>query len=274
MRKQLFGSADNNYHNREDFNKCEKLVSKLLHEQTRHLLLRGYNIVLDNTHLSEKYIEEVFFNYNHMANIEILFFYVDYDIATQRLKEREGANVNLHYLEKQYKAFKVVKEKYKKQIFTPKVDTKYYPSEPNLPKCCIIDLDGTLSLFDKKVKSPYNRDFENDEVNIPVLYAIKEALRNNIQIIFFSGRQNIYRDTTMLFLTISCELNEDNFKLFMRDTDDFRSDDIIKMELFDKHIRDKYEVIFAIDDRLQVIEGVWNKLDIRILSANQTNERF
>lgn len=55
--------------------------------------------------------------------------------------------------------------------------------------------------------------------------------------------------------------------LFMRDIDDRRNDAIIKRELYEKHIRGKYNVLFVLDDRLRCVE-MWRALGITCLQVN------
>jgi len=51
-------------------------------------------------------------------------------------------------------------------------------------------------------------------------------------------------------------LNENKIprdELHMRKTDDVRKDSVVKKELYDEFIKDKYNVRFVIDDRPQVV---------------------
>ena len=48
-------------------------------------------------------------------------------------------------------------------------------------------------------------------------------------------------------------------ELYMRKTDDVRRDSIIKEELYNEHIKDKYNVNMVFDDRPQVIR-MWRGL--------------
>lgn len=55
-------------------------------------------------------------------------------------------------------------------------------------------------------------------------------------------------------------------ELLMRNKDDNRKDSIIKKELFDKHIRGRYDVMFVLDDRNQVVE-MWRSLGLKCLQV-------
>ena len=52
----------------------------------------------------------------------------------------------------------------------------------------------------------------------------------------------------------------------MRRTKDFRKDAIVKTELFDAHIRGRYEVLFVLDDRNQVVE-MWRVMGLPCLQV-------
>jgi hypothetical protein len=54
----------------------------------------------------------------------------------------------------------------------------------------------------------------------------------------------------------------------MRQTDDNRKDSIIKEEIYDAHIRGKYNVLFVLDDRDQVVQ-MWRSLGLTVLQCNE-----
>ena len=54
----------------------------------------------------------------------------------------------------------------------------------------------------------------------------------------------------------------------MRKDNDNRSDTIIKREIFDEFIRDKYMPMFVIDDRPCVVE-MWVSMGLFVFNVNQ-----
>ena len=56
----------------------------------------------------------------------------------------------------------------------------------------------------------------------------------------------------------------------MREEGDRRKDNIVKYEIFNKFIRDKYCVNYVLDDRNQVVE-MWRKLGLRTLQVADGN---
>jgi len=103
---------------------------------------------------------------------------------------------------------------------------------------------------------------------------VKEQLislhKNNYKIIIMSGRDESCMELTKNWL----EMNNIPFdNIFMRSKDDYRKDSVIKTELYEKHIKDRYFVKAVFDDRLQVID-TWYKLGIFTFNVNQGNKLF
>ena len=132
-------------------------------------------------------------------------------------------------------------------------------------KAIICDLDGTLCLFDRAIKNPYHRDFENDVENPAVMELLKRidacntaGLGDEIQILFVSGRSDKYRKVTRTWLR---DRGFGEYPLFMRPRNDFRMDAELKLEIYQQHIQDHYEVMFVLDDRDQVV-SLWRAIGL------------
>lgn len=249
----------------------ENIVSKMHDEIVKTALDNGSNVILDNTHLQMKYINEIIIKYAHRAKISFRIFNEPQHVAKNRVMKRDNKKYieEFEYIERQYRQFSnLVKNNKLGGMFK----YEYKPDVVSPIDCIICDLDGTLSLYDEH-KSPYNRDFENDTVNQVVLNIIQHYYYElDHKIFFFSGRNAKFRDQTMIFLTKY--LDPDSFELIMREEKDSRRDSIVKQEMFMEHIHNRYNPVMAIDDRLQVIEEVWNKLGVFVLNVNQGNIRF
>ncbi len=59
----------------------------------------------------------------------------------------------------------------------------------------------------------------------------------------------------------------------MREEKDHRQDAIIKKEIYDREIKGKFNVLFAVDDRKQV-KRLWVKEGIFVFDVNQTDEEY
>lgn len=137
--------------------------------------------------------------------------------------------------------------------------------DEHLMPAIICDLDGTLALFEGK-RGPYDASkCADDNINLPILKILNAFFKHeHYQIIFLSGREDQFRVPTMEFLSRN---HVPPGPLHMRKTTDKRKDYIVKMELFDQHVRGRYNVIFVLDDRDQVVK-LWRDLGLTCLQVN------
>ncbi|MET9349183.1 AAA family ATPase [Streptomyces termitum] len=135
--------------------------------------------------------------------------------------------------------------------------TPYVP-DAALPPAVLCDIDGTLAL--RGDRGPY--DFTRcglDLLNGPVRDALR-AFRgtHGDRVVLLSGRSEDHRAPTEEWL----ERHEVPYdELWMRASGDGRSDDIVKAELFDAHVRPRYAVRVSLDDRDRVV-AVWRRMGL------------
>lgn len=139
---------------------------------------------------------------------------------------------------------------------------------PKLPECIIVDIDGTLALFGNN--NPYNRDFSLDTVSQQVLSVVSNFWHNGCNVIILSGRSDKNKEVTQEWLNANHIMYDE---LHMRKDGDVRSDDIIKLEIYNEFIKDKYNVYFVIDDRPKVIR-MWRSLGLFVFDVNQGGYEF
>jgi hypothetical protein len=140
-----------------------------------------------------------------------------------------------------------------------------------MDKCIVVDMDGTAALIGKR--SPYDasRCDEVDTVNEPVRFVLELIkFKNNlshekIHIIIMSGRDSKDRAPTERWLA-KHSIPYD--ALYMRAEGDRRKDSIIKKELYEAHIKGKYEVVLWLDDRNQIIDLVRKDLCLPCFQVN------
>ena len=164
---------------------------------------------------------------------------------------------------------KVIRDMYNKYLKSEK--EVIYPFNPALNDCIICDLDGTLAKFGNK--NPYERDFENDELNLSVWYTIysivnrrniEETDKGKLYLIILSGRSSKFKDVTIKWLKEKGIVYD---FLHMREEGDVRKDCIIKKEMFDKYIRNTYNPILIFDDRNQTVD-LWRSLGLTCFQVN------
>lgn len=129
-----------------------------------------------------------------------------------------------------------------------------------LPSAIMCDLDGTLALFEHH-RGPY--DATNCHLDLPnkaVADLVNLAYKSGSHIIFCSGREDKHETPTRQFLAQHLP-DLKNFTLHMRKSGDSRNDAIIKTEMFNNNIRDKYKVHYVLDDRSRVVDA-WRNIGL------------
>lgn len=141
------------------------------------------------------------------------------------------------------------------QFLKPKQETIEHID--GLPNAIICDLDGTLCLLNGR--NPYDAsNCDEDGLNEAVTSIIKDRT-----VLLVSGREDKYKEPTLKFM------GKHNIKfkeLYMRKSGDFRKDSIIKREIFDQYIRNKYNIDFVLDDR-QIVVDEWRKMGLICLQV-------
>jgi hypothetical protein len=144
------------------------------------------------------------------------------------------------------------------------------------------DIDGTLANIEHRLDyvrtkpknwKAFDAGIPNDKVNQSVammFWALQEQEMHDI--ILASGRNERSRQATEQWLTHNALGGYQ--KLYMRKADDFRSDDIVKLEILDEIIADygrKPDMVF--DDRPRVVRA-WRSQGIFVFNVYQGEEDF
>lgn len=140
------------------------------------------------------------------------------------------------------------------------VSRKVYTPAPHLPKCILVDIDGTMAHMNGK-RGPFDWHAvgvdDPDHVVISVVNAMSRLPGMNV--IALSGRDGVCEPETRKWL----KDNSVNFKeLFMRAPGDMRKDTLVKQEIFWREIDGKYNVQCVFDDRPAVIR-MWQEIGVK-----------
>lgn len=265
-RDDLRNSTGVNYHfKNEDF------ITKLEHQAIINAMESGLNIISDNTNLNPKHLTELKQVILDTANrlgievdIDVCEFKIPFEEAVKRDAQREnpvGKKVIRSFYHKYYPGF------------DKKVDERnYVPYDPNLPDCIISDIDGTISLMNGR--SPYKgEDCVNDLPNKPVIDVIRAYAclkrsvpthSHNVDIILFSGRNGESEEQTRKWLA---DNNVPYDKLVMREIGNMEKDSTLKERFYYEHINGRYNVLFWLDDRQQVVDMVRKTLNVPCLQV-------
>lgn len=140
----------------------------------------------------------------------------------------------------------------------------------------IVDLDGTLANIDERRKVlANNKDFNEFYESIPndkLNYWCKEIIdlfKAKYKIILLTGRE---KNANVEKLTLSWLSNNNIYydHLFFRKEKDNRKDSLVKKEIFESEIKSKFDILFVVDDRLQVVE-MWREEGITCLQCDWGN---
>ncbi len=248
----------------------EDVVTSAQNAFIRAGLSEGKDVVVDNTNIEWQYVKQIAkIGYRYGAEVETKVFDVDLNTALHRDKlrgEGGGRRVGDKVIRTQYERF----AKTKNLTLNPVQPVKPYNGTPGKPKAFLVDIDGTLAHMDD-LRKPF--DWKRvgvdrvDEIVSDIVWDIwagsHERKDDGYTVIVMSGRDESCRSETTQWLDLhGIPWN----RLFMRPEKDMRPDNLIKAELFDKYVRDNYDVKFVLDDRDQVVE-MWRRMGLKCLQV-------
>jgi len=139
----------------------------------------------------------------------------------------------------------------------------------NLPKAILCDIDGTLAILGERNR--YDPSSGEDLLNYPIANILSVYTKQTVfpvVLILISGREEKYRDLTEKWLKKHGITHYQDF--YMRKTNDFRKDFVIKKEIYEKFIKNKYAVLFVLEDRDQVVK-MWRDEGLTCLQVAYGN---
>jgi len=235
----------------------EAVVTRMMNACLADLIDRDKNIIIDEQHLNEKFLNARIAQLEgRRYEVEVKEFPITLGEAIERDSKREfsiGAGV----IKKTWRMYELT---LKDMLERAK---PVYPWNDKLPYVILCDIDGTLS-------NSYKRkifDFPacvNDELYFPV-WSVLDKFNGKVDIILMSGREEICRAETEWWLKAK---HVPYKELHMRKAKDFRDDCTVKRELFDEHIRNKFQPMFVLDDR-PVVCQMWVEMGIFLFDVSQ-----
>lgn len=240
--------------------------------QVRALVRAGIPVVIDATHLHPPFLRK----WARLATqLGIPFEVVDVHADVDECKRNDyarmlagGRYVGDKLIDRQ--ARKYPEHKWPTVVATPFAVEPYAP-DPTRPWGLLVDIDGTLAHYTDR--SPFDYSRVSEDVVDPVIRNIVNEWRSDRdrgsfrRTVVMSGREGSCRkDTEAWLYRYGIRYDE----LFMREAKDYRPDYQVKYELFNKYVRDFYNVQFVLDDRDQVVE-MWRKLGLKCLQVAEGN---
>lgn len=240
----------------------ENYISDVEELSIRAAINRNLNVIIDATNLNQKTIDKLT-NLAAELEVELEFkkFIISFNEAYWRDTKRTR-KVGLQVLRRFYNTYfpDMSQEIINKEEESPAKERFILKQDETLPHAIICDIDGTLSLMNGRGPFEYHRVNE-DLPNNPVVDLIN-SLSKIYQIIIVTGREDtdVCRRETLKWLNryLTC----DDFLFYMRKEKDYRKDSIVKTEIYNEYIKDKYCVTAVFDDRDQVVNDCWRKLGL------------
>jgi len=242
-----------------------------------HLILQalrdGYDVIVDNTHLVPQTLKKLHRLLASVGDIKAIekCFNVSIEECKKRNALRDGkAKVPDNVIEGMAKGSGINRGRVledRECYYPPREGQGVYEADASLPPAIICDLDGTLSLLNGR--NPFDAsNCDKDLPNTPVITCVLAMVAAGHNLVFMSGRENKYREPTERF--IAQYLPGVPYELHMRATADSRKDSIVKGELFEANVAEKYNVIFVLDDRNQVID-YWRSIGLAAFQVAEGN---
>lgn len=133
-------------------------------------------------------------------------------------------------------------------------------------KAIICDLDGTLALIGDR--SPYDsKNCHLDAINPPIYDVLDRYFDAGFKIILFSGRDGAFQQETHAWLNkhqVPWDI------CVLREPGNREKDAVIKERMYRKFVEGKYNVLFVLDDRDQVVK-MWRDLGLTCFQVNYGN---
>lgn len=221
-------------------NQNEKFLLGIRDKIIESALTAKKHVIVDDTNLNPKHeIHLRALALQHKAHFDIMdFSHITVDECIKRDLARTKS-VGEQVIRKMYRDF-----------LAPKVEPPAF--DPNLPSIMIVDIDGTVMQMNGRRPFEWSRVAED----LPRHSVIRAILGYGYKWIYFSGRDECCRAETEESLLKHLGVKG---PLYMRAAGDMRKDTEVKLEMFDAHIRGKFNVEAIFDDRPQVIR-LWREL--------------
>jgi len=245
----------------------EQIITKMQHATARDALLQGKDVVVDDTNLRAKYVREWY----GVGPVEFNDFEIDLEEAYNLDSCREDS-VGYDVIKSFHDRF--VKPNGGKLPAPPepvaaKPLGEPYVADVNLPEAAIVDTDGTVARMNGR--GPYDGHMVHTDLPIDnVITLVRRLAQYGVKIIGVSGRDEKYRDVTEEWW----RANGIPFhEFYLRPAGDRRNDSVVKLEIFDQHIRNRFNVTAVIDDRLRVVR-MWHALGLTVYRVGDPDAAF
>lgn len=260
--RRMFHGCNDNFEN-------EKTILAIRDYSIEKGLVDGFDIIVDDTNFKDKHYYAICDIAKRVGNVQVIEKYFDISLkealsrnANRLNKIPENVIIQLYETNVKNKHIEI-----RNAYFAHKGQHFFNTYNPNLSKAIIVDIDGTLSINTSRDYYDLTR-VEEDIPNKVICELIEIYSLVDHKILLVSGRDESARQLTINWLN-SNHIKYDH--LLMRPIGDSRSDTIVKKELFELHIKDKFNVVFAVDDRKKVCRMWREQLNIPVFQLDDVD---
>lgn len=256
LRFQLYGV----YHGEQV---DETLITKLEDILVLNALSANKSVVVDDTNIRASYVKRfAAIGQAEGARVEVKTFHIDIDEALRRNAARdrqvpEDVIRKMHYR---------LKSSGTVELPSPMASGKYVPLPGSKP-AILVDIDGTIAHNDGHRSFYEWMKVGEDSPIDAVIEVVHWASDAGYEIVVMSGRDGECEGVTREWLDKYLNVN---YELYMRPVGDQRQDSLVKRELFDAHVRNRFDVQFVLDDRNQVVD-MWRAMGLRVFQVAPGN---
>jgi len=144
-----------------------------------------------------------------------------------------------------------------------------------MSKVILVDVDGTLAnslhrerYLETKPKnwSEYYKNALEDPIYEDIIWLVKLLKDCGNTILIVTARSEERREITTKWLNEKAGLSGVYDKIYMRDIDDYRDDDVCKKDMLDAIRKDGYDPYLVFDDRKMVVD-MWRNEGLTCLQV-------
>lgn len=231
-------------------------------------MTKGWDIVVDNMNLNPKeiaYYQDLIEAHNSNEftqfkyELELKKFFIPVEECIRRDSQRENPIGE--------EVIKRIWKRYRDQIWSEQNRHVYdvINHTQDLPHCILVDIDGTIAL--NLSNRPYYGEgcAESIHKDIPIFPTISIVETYKNEVIFFTGRDESLREETEKWIRNNIHIQD--FKLVMRENFDYSVGSKCKVKLYNKYIKDKYNVDFFLEDSKEIAD-TFKDLGVYVLYPN------
>lgn len=215
-------------------------------------------VIVDDTNFEEKHfnaMKNIADEFKTFADRDITVEYKDFlDVSLDECLHRDS-------LRSKPVGEKVIKDMHQRYILPTLQDVAPVNKKGN---SIIVDLDGTYCHRCDRNWFEYDK-VDQDHLDVAVHGIVEAFHKKGYTILVVSGREGteVCKQKTLAWLD---KHEVPYYDLMMRKEGDYRRDSIVKKEIYDTLIKDKFDVEFVLDDRKSVCD-MWREIGLKCLQV-------